>query len=117
MDRPHLKKMKRIKIAEEYSDTPLGRYADDSDFNGERFREDFLRPALSGTETVTVDIDGAEGYGSSFLEEAFGGLVRKGYFSSADLHSRLRIDCADPDFILYRDLIWKYIDEAHPPKA
>ena len=26
-----------------------------------------------------IDLDGVRGFGSSFLEEAFGGLVRKGY--------------------------------------
>ena len=109
--------MKTIKIATEYSQTPLGRYAADGEFNGTRFREEFLKPALQTDPPVEVDIDGTEGYGSSFLEEAFGGLVREGYFKSDDLKDKLKIRSADPDFDFYRALIWKYIKEAKPKKA
>jgi hypothetical protein len=104
--------MKTIKIATDYSETPLGRYPADGDFNGARFREEFLRPALDGEDEVVVDIDDTEGYGSSFLDEAFGGLVREGYFKVADLERKLKIQCLNPDYGLYRDLIWKYIRDA-----
>lgn len=104
--------MKTIDIGEDFSDTPLGRYLDDSPASGERFREEILRPALAQDETVTVIIDHAEGYGSSFLDEAFGGLVRKGYFSAEHLVKHLKIEFSDSDFRIYRDLIWKYIREA-----
>ncbi|HEY5910059.1 MAG TPA: STAS-like domain-containing protein [Verrucomicrobiae bacterium] len=109
--------MKTIKIATDYSNTPLGRYLEDSEFNGTRFREEFLKPALEKEGEVEVDIDGVEGYGSSFLDEAFGGLVRKGYFKAAELHRKLVIRNADPDLALYRDLIWKYIRQAEARKA
>jgi hypothetical protein len=109
--------MKTIKIATEYSDTPYGRYRTDGEFSGQRFREEFLTPALKGSEIITVDIDEVEGYGSSFLDEAFGGLVRLDGFTSADLHKRLKIKNANLDFNIYRDLIWKYIDEARPKKV
>ena len=103
--------MTHINIAKDFSDVPLGRYPGDGNFSGERFREELLRPALQ-KGNVAVNIDGTEGYGSSFLDEAFGGLVRKGYHTAADLHARLTIECADPAFKLYANLIWKYIDEA-----
>ena len=104
--------MKRIDIAKDFSDTPLGRYPTDSPVSGERFREEFLCPALKDNDSVTVVIDGAEGYGSSFLDEAFGGLVRKGYYSADQLEQLLKIECNDPDYAIYRDLIWKYIKQA-----
>jgi hypothetical protein len=104
--------MKTIKIATDYSETPLGRFPEDGKFNGTRFREEFLRPELEKQDKVEVDIDGVEGYGSSFLEEAFGGLVRKGYFTPASLKHKLEITFKDSDFKMYGDLIWKYINEA-----
>ena len=102
--------MKRIDIAKDFSDTPIGRYhPDDGPFTGERFREEFLYPALKKEGQITVAIDATEGYGSSFLDEAFGGLVRKGYFTAKQLSVALQIENIDPDFAIYRDLIWKYI--------
>lgn len=62
--------MKRINIGKDFSDTPWGRYHDDGPVSGERFREEFLKPALKEGEKVCVSIDDAEGYGSSFLDEA-----------------------------------------------
>jgi hypothetical protein len=104
--------MKRIEIAKDFSETPLGRVAADGDFNGTRFREEILRPALEASDSVEVDIGGVEGYGSSFLEEAFGGVVRNGYFDARQLHLKLRISSAEPRLDTYIKLIWKYIDEA-----
>jgi len=109
--------MKTIKIATDYSDTPLGRYPSDGEYSGERFREEFLRPALQDNDKVVVDIDGVEGYGSSFLEESFGGLVRKRYFTATDLRNRLTIKQEDPSFETYRELIWRYIQDAEPEKG
>ena len=67
-----------LKISRDFSVVPAGRYLDDGDFNGEKFRENLLIPALQKFNSVVIDFDGAEGYGSSFLEESFGGLVRRG---------------------------------------
>src|SRR4051812_14200605 len=108
--------MKKIKIATDYSDTPVGRFPQDGEFNGTKFREDFLRPALEN-DKVEVEIDGVEGYGSSFLEEAFGGLVRQGYYTAADLKKKLLISFKDRAFKMYHDVIWKYIQEAKPEKG
>ena len=103
--------MNKIDIAKDFSDTPLGRYAADGEFSGERFRDEVLLPKLS-IGPVEVVIDGVEGYGSSFLEEAFGGLVRKGHFSEQDLKKRLKVIFDDREFQVYETLIWKYIREA-----
>jgi len=108
--------MKLIKIAVDYSDTPLGRYPADGNFNGQRFREEFLVPALKAEDKTVVDIDDVEGYGSSFLDEAFGGLVREGHFSSKDLKQKLQIQCQNSDYSIYANLIWKYINEARAKK-
>ena len=46
--------------------------------SGEKFRETILLPALKNypDEIIVVNLDGTAGYGSSFLEESFGGLIR-----------------------------------------
>ncbi|MGL6427827.1 STAS-like domain-containing protein [Aeromonas hydrophila] len=46
--------------------------------SGEAFRDDILIPAIRAHKQVCVNLDGVFGYGSSFLEEVFGGLVRAG---------------------------------------
>jgi len=69
-----------IDVAKEFSKTPFGRYKSDSQFSAEAFRETLLIPNLEGTEEITIDFSKVSlGVGSSFLEEAFGGLVRHGY--------------------------------------
>ena len=66
---------KEIDVARNFTPYPVGRTRSDGRHSGEAFRDDYLVPALKAG-AVTVAMDGAKGYGSSFLEEAFGGLVR-----------------------------------------
>ena len=68
--------MKTIKVRE-FTEFPGPRFKKLGPFSGEEFRETILEPAIkeSGTN-IQIDLDGTFGYGSSFLEEAFGGLVR-----------------------------------------
>ena len=71
--------MTTIKIATDFSDTPGARFRSDGPFSGEEFREDMLMPLFeddADNREILIDLDGAEGYPSSFLEEAFGGLAR-----------------------------------------
>lgn len=68
-----------IKIAEVFGKYPGGRYRTDGDFSAQAFREDILIPAFLKSEdddNVLIDMSGTLGFGSSFLEEAFGGLAR-----------------------------------------
>lgn len=73
-----------IKVSEQFSEFPAGRYLSDGEFSGERFREQYLLPSIQ-KDNVCVDFDGAMGYGSSFLEEAFGGLVRVNKLSKSNV--------------------------------
>ncbi len=100
-----------ISIAKDFSDTPWGRFPSDSQYSGEAFRETLLRPALEKGGTV-VDLDGVEGLGSSFLDEAFGGLVRKGYFTADQLEQSLQITTTEKPFEMYAKLVWRYIKAA-----
>ncbi len=65
-----------IDVAKDFSRTPGGRYISESKWSGEEFRQNHLEPPLRLGKTITVDLDGVVGITSSFLEEAFGGLVR-----------------------------------------
>lgn len=71
--------MEKINIANDYTVYPGGRTEDDGPFSGARFRDTILIPALASGDKVEVNFDGTRGYGTSFLEEIFGGIVRKGY--------------------------------------
>lgn len=101
----------------EFSRYPAGRTDNDGPFSGARYRREVLVPALIKArqqkgERVRLLLDGARTYGSSFLEEAFGGLVREEGFSAPELHTLLDIVVEDPGYELYRRLILKFINEA-----
>jgi hypothetical protein len=100
----------KIDVAKDFSPVPLGRFPDDSPFNGTTFREKFLLPAIKKFARVQVVFDGAEGYGSSFLEEAFGGLIRNEGLRESALVSKLElISIEDPTVI---DEVLSYLHEA-----
>ncbi len=70
---------KYIKVASEFTECPGGRYKKNGSFSGEEFRNDYLIPRirqLTEKQKIIIDLDDGDGYGESFLEEAFGGLVR-----------------------------------------
>ncbi|MGZ4996580.1 MAG: STAS-like domain-containing protein [Methylobacter sp.] len=103
---------KLINIAKDFSDEPFGRFYTDGDYSGERFRKEYLLPALSEYDKVIVNLDGSEGYGSSFLEEAFGGLIRKHGFSCDEIKKRFEFISKEDES--YIQEIMQYIDEAVP---
>lgn len=75
-----MNRQRQIRVCE-YTLTPGPRHVSDGAYSGEEFRNNVLRPefdrAVSNGTSVTVILDGTRGYASSFLEEAFGGLVRE----------------------------------------
>lgn len=102
--------MRIINIASDFSVFPAGRYRTDGPHSGEKFRLELLMPALWESALVTVYLDGTMGYSSSFLKEAFGGLVCKSGFLVSELRSKLTI-ISDHDRTLITE-IWSYIDQA-----
>ena len=82
---------KKISIASSFSETPAGRYFTDGPYSGQRFRTEILYPALIENEKVEIDLDGTLGYGSSFLEEVFGGLIRECNLTLDDLNNKLEV--------------------------
>ncbi|MFT4129983.1 STAS-like domain-containing protein [Labrys sp. (in: a-proteobacteria)] len=104
-----------ISISGDYSSTPAGRTMADGPFNGQRFRDDFLIPAIRsaiGQHTkVIVNFDGADSYSSSFLEEAFGGLVRSQVFPYEILRASLELQASDPIYAPFVADARQYMDD------
>lgn len=100
------KKAHRISVASDFSDEPYGRFRTDGPDSAERFRDDILIPALRKYDKIIVDLRGAF-YGSSFLEETFGGLIRHG-FKHGDLKEKLTIEHS---LQVYVYASWKYIED------
>jgi len=100
--------MKRINIAKDFSRYPAGRYSEDGPFCGEDFRKKFLEESIKNNEEIIIELDGTRGYGSSFLEEAFGGLVRKG-FAPEVITRLITFETSDNSLI---EEIREYIEEA-----
>jgi|GEM_PF-488537 len=109
----------KIDIAKDFSAYPIGRDAEDSvDSNGQKFREEFLVPALEAAEaansTLEVSFEGVESFGSSFLEEAFGGLVRKNGWSEHQLRKILKITYDWRGYARMERRMWAHIADAKP---
>lgn len=91
---------KVIKLATDFTRFPYGRYRAQGPFSGEAFREQFLVDAIRNGEELEVDFDGTSGLSPSFLEEAFGGLVRRG-IDPDRIFALLRIKSdEDPSYII-----------------
>lgn len=105
----------RISVAQDFSRFPAGRYPADGNFNGTEFRKAVLIPELNKlceSEALEVSFDGVAGFGSSFLEEAFGGLVREERLSKEFLDEHLIITTEEEELQDFVGLALRYIDKA-----
>lgn len=105
-------KTHELDIGRDFSDVPSGRYPEDGNFNGERFRKEFLVPLLREFDRVSVILDNTEGFGSSFLEEAFGGLIREEGFRLADILPKLVLVSERDRTKRYKRKIEQYMEKA-----
>jgi len=96
-------------IAKSFSKYPAGRVKTDGNYSGEHLRE-IINNILKENELLIIDITETEGFGSSFLEEAFGGLIREEGWRLKDLKSKLKIK-SDETTQFYEKLIWSYLEE------
>lgn len=106
-----------INIARDFSPYPAGRFMSDGPGSGEEFRDKMLLPALEGGEHVTVIIDGVKGMPVSFMEEAFGGLIRTGRFTYDRLREIMTVSAEAPQYKRYTMMIWDFIKAAKPANA
>jgi hypothetical protein len=102
--------MKRIEIAKDFTEFPGVRTPEGGPFSGQEFCEKFLLPAIQSEGRTEIVFDGTCGYASSFLDEAFGSLVRRGHTQKAI--SEKFIFLSQHNRII--DEIWKRIKNAKP---
>jgi hypothetical protein len=105
----------RLSIAKEFSRTPGPRKRSEGKHSGEEFLTLLsarFKTAVAKGSKLLVDLDGAAGYPTSFLEAAFGGLARSEGPGGPDLVLRtVEFKCDDePDLI---QEIKDYISEAN----
>lgn len=98
-----------ISIARDFSPYTGARYRTDGPYSGQEFREDLLEPrflqAVEQGQKLLINLDGTEGYATSFLEEAFGGLAR----THGVQHVLAHLEFQSLDEPLLTDEIEKYI--------
>lgn len=107
--------MVKISIVEDFSRTPGPRYISEGEYSGELFRKKILLPnvkkAIETGDDILVDLDRASGYGTSFLEEAFGGLIREDKIPYDYLKNHMIIKSNEDE--IYIKEINLYMDSAH----
>lgn len=103
-----------IKIARDFTTAPGPRKISEGKFSGELFRKKILAPkvreAIEQSVSLSIDLDGTSGYGTSFLEESFGGLIRNDGYSLAELKHVLTFKSNEEPALL--DEIEEYMADA-----
>lgn len=103
-----------LSVARDFSETPGPRYKWQGPWSGEVFRPLILKK-LERHDIIIVDLDGTAGYGSSFIDEAFGGLIRECLMTREDVVRRIQIKSdEDPSYL---EEAQQAIREAEPRAA
>ena len=93
---------------------PGPRYIIQGDWSGEAYRKEVLlsavRKAIENNEKLEIDLEGTLGYGSSFLDEAFAGLIRMGEFKKEEILNTLVFK--SNTIPAYKEEAMQYITEA-----
>lgn len=92
----------RISVARDFTETPGARYISDGPFSGQEFYETVLKlkfeEALKDNLKLVIELDGTEGYATSFLDEAFRRLGED--FGMNEVWSKITIISNDePDWV------------------
>lgn len=107
--------MVELSLAKDFSRTPGARKPEEGIYPGIDFRTEHLIPKLKEAIELKcrllVDLDGVAGCGTSFLEEAFGGLIRNKDFTYEEVINTLEIK--SEEYPPYKEEILSYIEDAH----
>lgn len=105
----------RISILKDFSPTPGPRYIHEGKYSGELFRQDVLFPkvseAIKNNIQFEVNLDGTAGYGTSFLEESFGGLIRIHNLSYHEITSLMTLISNEEGYLI--DDVNEYLKDAY----
>ncbi|WMN11923.1 STAS-like domain-containing protein [Marivirga salinae] len=106
---------KKLKIAQDYTTTPGPRYIKEGSWSGEKLRNEIVFPQVSESikknEKIEIDLDGTAGYGTSFLEEVFGGLIRENKLDYDELVEFIEIKSDEEPYLI--EDIFEYLKDAY----
>ena len=104
-----------ISVLKHFSPTPGPRYIHEGKFSGELFRQTVLYPkvseAIEKNIPFEVNLDKTAGYGTSFLEESFGGLIRIHKLSYDKIMSLMTLISIEEDYLI--DDVNEYLNDAY----
>jgi hypothetical protein len=103
-----------LHLAADFSRYLGGRYRADGPWSGQQFRDELLvrrfDEARAQAAKLVVVLDGLAAVPSSFMEEAFGGLLRvREDLSLSDVESTLEITAAEPELLPFARLARNYM--------
>jgi hypothetical protein len=103
----------KIDIARDFSRFPGGRSVNDGPHSGEEFLSKLLVPAVqeakrSGGQVVIV-VDDVAGLPASFLDEAFGGLIRRKILTSEEADRIIVVEAKSMRVKVYENIIRNYL--------
>ncbi|MGE7469221.1 STAS-like domain-containing protein [Bosea sp. NPDC003192] len=102
-----------IDIAREFSRYPGGRSRADGPHSGEEFLESLLKPRLLAAmrhgDKLIVLLDGVAGLPASFLDAAFGGLIRNRVVTADEAGRFIELQALTPRVQIYPKLIKEYM--------
>lgn len=103
-----------VYLARDFSPTPGARSPEEGNFSGQEFREEHLLPAINlaqqNGQKVCIILDEPTGYGTAFLEEVFGGLIRINKKTMTELEALLEFVSDDEPYLIQD--IMSYMKEA-----
>ena len=100
---------KKLIRVSDYTQFPGGRFSSDGEGNAADFRINYLVPPLKENQYILLNLDGVNGYPASFIDAAFGGLVRDEGFDSEFVEEHLELQALEPGYSGAIRLIKKFI--------
>ena len=105
----------KISVREDFSPTPGPRYIHEGKKSGEAFRKEVLytkvSEAIEKKISFEVNLDGTAGYGTSFLEESFGGLIRANKLEYQDIVKYMILISKEEEYL--KEDVREYLNDAY----